>query len=73
MHKLEPLIREVVPIPERIYAVTKRANTPEEVKRYFPGFRVLIDAYQVAFDIFSAVFMSHMTNYLYRNCRCFCN
>jgi len=44
MRKLEPLVREVMPIPERIYAAARRVNTPEEVERYFPGFKVLIDA-----------------------------
>ncbi len=44
MRKLEPLVREVMPIPERIYAAARRANTPEEVERYFPGLSVLIDA-----------------------------
>ena len=42
MRKLEPLAREVMPIPERIYAAARRANTPEEVERYFPGFKVLL-------------------------------
>ena len=44
MRKLEPLVREVIPIRERTYAATRRASTPEEVERYFPGFSVLIDA-----------------------------
>ncbi|MDG7052095.1 MAG: hypothetical protein JRN19_06570 [Nitrososphaerota archaeon] len=44
MRKLESLVREVVPIPERIYAATRRTNTPEEVEKYFPDFRAFIDA-----------------------------
>ena len=44
IRKLEPLVREVMPIPERIYAATRRANTPEEVEKYFPDFKAFIDA-----------------------------
>ncbi|MDG7041380.1 MAG: hypothetical protein JRN66_09015 [Nitrososphaerota archaeon] len=43
IRKLEPVVREVMPIPERVYAAARRANTPEEVERYFPGFKVSID------------------------------
>ena len=35
MRKLEPVVMEVMPIPERIYAAARRASTPEEVERYF--------------------------------------
>ena len=32
------LIRKCVPIPQKIYNITKRLKTPEEVEQYFPGF-----------------------------------
>ncbi|MGC9145997.1 MAG: transposase family protein [Nitrososphaeria archaeon] len=44
IRKLEPLVREVMPIPEKVYAATRRANTPEEVEKYFPDFKAFIDA-----------------------------
>ena len=44
IRKLEPLVKEVTPIPEKVYAATRRANTLEEVERYFPEFKAFIDA-----------------------------
>ena len=38
IQKIEPLIRKCVPIPQKIYKITKRLRTPEEVEKYFPGF-----------------------------------
>jgi hypothetical protein len=35
MRKLEPLLMEVMPIPERVYAAMWKANTPEEVGGIF--------------------------------------
>ncbi len=32
------MIRQCVPIPQKIYNITKRLKTPEEVEKYFPGF-----------------------------------
>lgn len=43
MRILEPLVKECIPLPEKIYAATRRARTPEEVERYFPGFIAFID------------------------------
>jgi len=44
IQKIEKLIRECVPIPQKIYGITKRIKTPEEVERYFPGFLSFIDS-----------------------------
>ncbi len=44
IQKIESLIRDCVPIPQKIYNKTKRLKTPEEVEQYFPGFLSFIDA-----------------------------
>ena len=33
-----------MPIPQKIYKLTKRLQTPEEVEQYFPGFLAFIDS-----------------------------
>ncbi|MER5175172.1 MAG: transposase family protein [Candidatus Nitrosocosmicus sp.] len=43
IQKIERLIRPCLPIPQKIYNITKRLQTPEEVERYFPGFLSFID------------------------------
>ena len=40
---LEPLVKECIPIPKKIYEGAKRARTPEEVEQFFPGFKAFID------------------------------
>ena len=44
IQKIERLIRECVPIPQKIYGITKRLKTTEEVEQYFPGFLAFIDS-----------------------------
>ena len=44
IQKIERLIRQCVPIPQKIYTITKRLKTPEEVEKYFPGFLAFIDS-----------------------------
>jgi DDE superfamily endonuclease/Helix-turn-helix of DDE superfamily endonuclease len=44
IQKIEKLIRECLPIPQKIYNITKRLKTPEEVEQYFPGFLAFIDS-----------------------------
>ena len=44
IQKIEGLIRRCVPIPQKIYNITKRLKTPEEVEQYFPGFMAFIDS-----------------------------
>lgn len=41
---LEPVVRECIPIPQKMYERAKRAGTPDEVEEYFPGFKAFIDA-----------------------------
>jgi len=44
IQKIESLIRQCLPIPQKIYNITKRLKTPEEVELYFPGFLAFIDS-----------------------------
>jgi hypothetical protein len=44
IQKIEKLIRACVPIPQKIYGITKRLKTTEEVEQYFPGFLAFIDS-----------------------------
>ncbi len=41
--KVEGLIRWCLPIPQKLYNVTKRLKTKEEVEQYFPGFLAFVD------------------------------
>ena len=43
IQKIEPLVRECVPIPQKMHKTTKRLRTPEEVEKHFPGFIAFID------------------------------
>ena len=43
IQKIESLIRQCVPIPQKTYQITKRLKTPEEVEKYFPGFLAFTD------------------------------
>ena len=44
IQKIEKLIRQCLPIPQKIYNITKRLKTLEEVEWYFPaGFLAFID------------------------------
>ena len=44
IQKIESLIRECLPIPQKLYKITKRLQTLEEVKQYFPGFIAFVDS-----------------------------
>ncbi len=44
IQKIESLIRKCLPIPQKIYSITKRLKTPNEVEQYFPGFLAFIDS-----------------------------
>jgi hypothetical protein len=44
IQKIESLIRKCVPIPQKLYNITKRLKTPEEIEKYFPGFLSFIDS-----------------------------
>jgi hypothetical protein len=41
IQKIEGLIIQCVPIPQKIYNITKRLRTQEEVEKYFPGLWLL--------------------------------
>src|SRR5712692_11400114 len=41
---LEPLVKESIPLPQKLHEMARRARTPEEVEKFFPGFRAFIDA-----------------------------
>jgi hypothetical protein len=43
IQKIEGLIRECLPIPQKLYKVTKRLKTREEVEQHFPGFMAFTD------------------------------
>jgi hypothetical protein len=43
IQKIEPLIRNYLPIPQKIYNITKRLQTPDEIEKYFPVFPSFID------------------------------
>ena len=43
IQKIESLIRKCLPIPQKIYNITKRLKTPDEVEQYFPGFLAFTD------------------------------
>ncbi len=43
IQKIESLIRKCLPIPQKLYGMTKRLKTPEELEKYFPGFLAFTD------------------------------
>ena len=43
IQKIEPLVRQYLPIPQKLYRIAKRLKTQEEVEHYFPGFKAFID------------------------------
>ncbi len=38
------MIRKCSPIPQKVYNITKRLRTPEQVEKYIPGFLAFIDS-----------------------------
>ncbi len=43
IQKIEWSIRKYLPISQKLYKITKRLKTKEEVEEYFPGFVAFID------------------------------
>jgi hypothetical protein len=43
IQKIESLVRQCLPIPDKFYRITKRLKTLEEAEHYFPGFLAFID------------------------------
>jgi hypothetical protein len=42
--KILNMVRQCVPIPQKVYNITKRLQTQEEVEQYFPGFLAFMDS-----------------------------
>ncbi len=40
---IEPLVKQCIPLPQKLYNLTRRLRTVEEVERYFPEFKAFID------------------------------
>ncbi|MGA2663454.1 MAG: transposase family protein [Nitrososphaerales archaeon] len=41
---MEPAVKEVLPLPKKVYSKTRKIRTIEELEEMFPGFRAIIDA-----------------------------
>jgi hypothetical protein len=45
IQKIERLVRQCIPIPEKFYKITKkRLQTPDDIEKYFPDFLSFIDS-----------------------------
>jgi len=40
---IEPLVKRCIPLPQKLYNLTRRLRTVEEVEKYFPDFKAFID------------------------------
>ena len=43
IQKMEGLIKQSLPIPQKLYKITRRLKTKEEVEQYFPDFMAFVD------------------------------
>ena len=41
---MEPIVKDCIPLPQKLYNITRRLRTVQEVEVYFPGFKAFIDA-----------------------------
>ena len=41
---IEPLVKRCIPLPQKLYNITRRLRTVQEVEQYFPEFKAFIDA-----------------------------
>ena len=41
---IEPLVKESLPLPKKVYERARRLRTVEEIEELFPGFKAIIDA-----------------------------
>jgi hypothetical protein len=41
---IESLVKKCIPLPQKLYNLTRRLRTVEEVEKYFPEFKAFIDA-----------------------------
>ncbi len=44
IHRLEPIVREYIPLPKKIHEDVRRLNNLDDIERYSPGFKAFIDA-----------------------------
>jgi hypothetical protein len=44
IHKLEPLVKEILPLPQKLHNKAKRLQNIEEIEEMFPEFKAFIDA-----------------------------
>ena len=44
IQKIESLVRQCLPIPDKFYRITKRLKTQQEIEQRFPGFLAFIDS-----------------------------
>ena len=44
IHYMEPVVKSCIPLPQKLYNLTRRLRTVEEVEIYFPGFKAFIDS-----------------------------
>jgi hypothetical protein len=44
IHKLEPLIKEILPLPQKLHDKAKRLQSIDEIEAMFPEFKAFIDA-----------------------------
>jgi DDE superfamily endonuclease/Helix-turn-helix of DDE superfamily endonuclease len=44
IRKLEPLVKEILPIPSKLHDKARRLQTMEEIEAVFPGFKAFVDA-----------------------------
>ena len=40
---IEPLVKRCIPLPQKLYNLTRRLRTVEEIEKYFPEFKAFID------------------------------
>ena len=40
---MEPVVKSCIPLPQKLYNITRRLRTVQEVEEYFPGFKAFID------------------------------
>jgi hypothetical protein len=40
---MEPVVKNCIPLPQKLYNITRRLRTVQEVELYFPGFKAFID------------------------------
>ena len=41
---MEPVVKSCIPLPSKLYNITRRLRSMEEVELYFPGFKAFIDS-----------------------------